>query len=119
MDSPRPGMASVAQRTVLMSFITIVFMSSMTSNKPSMMLSPKAAGLTCCGGCSLEHRELQEGTHPLGPGRCPLSLLWRCQTACAWEHRLLSSCFPKAEVEACLDFLESRGMCAGTAESCG
>lgn len=50
MDSPGPGMASVAQRTVLVSFITIVFMSSMTLNKPSMMLSCKAVGLTCVEG---------------------------------------------------------------------
>ena len=50
MDSPRPGMASMAQRTVLISFITIVFMSSMTLNKPSMILSSKAAGLTCVEG---------------------------------------------------------------------
>lgn len=30
-------MASVAHRTVLISFITIVFMFSMTLNKPSLM----------------------------------------------------------------------------------
>lgn len=73
MDSPRPDMASVAQRTVLISFITIVFMSSITLNKPSMMLSSKAGGLTQCGGFSTGYRELQEVTYLPGSGRCPLS----------------------------------------------
>lgn len=105
MDSPRPDMASMAQRTVLISFITIVFMSSITLNKPSMMLSSKAGGLTQCGGFSTGYRELQEVTYLPGSGRCPLSLLWQCQTACVWEHRLLSPRFPKVEVRGLFGFL--------------